>query len=191
MDFEDVISQVRNCIVCTEALPLGANPIVQASVRSKIVIIGQAPGLKAHLSRIPWNDPSGIRLRDWLEVTDEQFYNSGLFALLPMGFCYPGKAATGDMPPRKECAPLWHHLLLEEMKEVRLVLLVGKYAQHYYLKNKQSLTENIRHYADFLPQYFPLPHPSPRNFIWMNQNPWFQSEVLPDLRKLVKTALKI
>lgn len=191
MDFEDVISQVCNCTVCAEVLPLGPNPIVQASARSKIVIIGQAPGIKAHLSHKPWNDPSGIRLREWLEVTDEQFYNRDLFALIPMGFCYPGKAASGDMPPRKECAPLWHHALLGEMKEIRLVLLVGQYAQHYYLKNRQSLTENTRHYTDFLPKYFPLPHPSPRNFIWMNQNPWFASEVFPDLRKLVKTALEI
>jgi len=191
MDFDDLLLQVRNCNVCAEALPLGAKPIVQASPRSKIVIIGQAPGTKAHLSGKPWNDASGIRLREWLQVTDEEFYDPDLFALVPMGFCYPGKASSGDLPPRKECAPLWHLRLLNYMEDIRLVLLVGKYAQHHYLGNKDSLTANVRGYADFLPRYFPLPHPSPRNFIWMNQNPWFGSDVLPNLGKLVKTALEI
>lgn len=190
-NFDKLIEEVRACKVCEPFLPLGANPIVQANPMSKIAIIGQAPGLKVHETGVPWNDASGNELRKWLNVTVDQFYNPELFALLPIGFCYPGKGKSGDLPPRKECAPLWHTSLLDEMKEIQLILLIGQYSQKYYLKNKmnKNITENILNFNDYLPDYFPLPHPSPRNFIWMNKNPWFKENVLPELKNRVKNIL--
>lgn len=190
-NFDKLIEEVRACKVCEPFLPLGANPIVQANPMSKIAIIGQAPGLKVHETGVPWNDASGNELRKWLNVTVDQFYNPELFALLPIGFCYPGKGKSGDLPPRKECAPLWHTRLLDEMKEIQLILLIGQYSQKYYLKNKmnKNITENILNFNDYLPDYFPLPHPSPRNFIWMNKNPWFKENVLPELKNRVKNIL--
>lgn len=189
--FDELLQQIRKCKVCEAFLPLGANPVVQAHPESKIVIIGQAPGLKVHQSNIPWNDASGDQLRKWLGVSKEEFYDPEIFALIPMGFCYPGRGASGDLPPRKECAPLWHLSLLTEMKKAKLILLIGQYAQNYYLKGKKykTLTENIKYYKDFLPDYFPLPHPSPRNFIWMNKNQWFVESVLPELKNKVKAVL--
>ncbi|MDM1299989.1 uracil-DNA glycosylase family protein [Empedobacter falsenii] len=190
-NFDKLIEEVRACKVCEPFLPLGANPIVQANPMSKIVIIGQAPGLRVHETGVPWNDASGNELRKWLNVTVDQFYNPELFALLPIGFCYPGKGKYGDLPPRKECAPLWHTRLLDEMKEIQLILLIGQYSQKYYLKNKmnKNITENILNFNEYLPDYFPLPHPSPRNFIWMNKNPWFKENVLPELENRVKNIL--
>jgi len=189
--FDELLQQIRKCTVCEAFLPLGANPVVQAHPESKIVIIGQAPGLKVHQSNIPWNDASGNQLRKWLGVSKEEFYDPEIFALIPMGFCYPGRGTSGDLPPRKECAPLWHLPLLTELKKAKLILLIGQYAQNYYLKGKRykTLTENIKHYKDFLPGYFPLPHPSPRNFIWMNKNQWFVESVLPELKNKVKAVL--
>lgn len=189
--FDELLKQIRACTVCEPFLPLGANPIVQAHPKSKIVIIGQAPGLKVHQTGVPWNDPSGDQLRKWLNVTKEQFYNPELFALVPIGFCYPGKGQSGDLPPRKECAPLWHIRLLDEMKEVQLILLIGQYAQKYYLKGNmhKNITENVLHFNEYLPKYFPLPHPSPRNFIWMNKNPWFEEKVVPELKNKVAAIL--
>ncbi|WP_313304047.1 uracil-DNA glycosylase family protein [Empedobacter sp.] len=190
-NFDKLIEEVRACKVCEPFLPLGANPIVQANPMSKIAIIGQAPGLRVHETGVPWNDASGNELRKWLNVTVDQFYNPELFALLPIGFCYPGKGKSGDLPPRKECAPLWHTSLLDEMKEIQLILLIGQYSQKYYLKNKmnKNITENILNFNDYLPDYFPLPHPSPRNFIWMNKNPWFKENVLTELKNRVKNIL--
>lgn len=189
--FNELMQQIRACKVCESFLPLGANPVVQAHPESKIVIIGQAPGLKVHESNIAWNDASGDQLRKWLHVTKEQFYNPKLFALIPMGFCYPGKGTSGDPPPRKECAPLWHKKLLDEMYQVELILLIGHYSQRYYLKDKkhENSTENIRHFKEYLPKYFPLPHPSPRNFIWMNKNDWFATNVLPELKNRITAIL--
>ncbi|HLW41464.1 MAG TPA: uracil-DNA glycosylase family protein [Flavobacterium sp.] len=185
--FDELLQQIRKCTVCEAFLPLGANPVVQAHPESKIVIIGQAPGLKVHQSNIPWNDASGDQLRKWLGVNKEQFYDPKLFALVPMGFCYPGKGTSGDLPPRKECAPLWHSRLFAQMKEAELVFLIGQYAQKYYLKEKKykTITENIQNYKEFMPDYFPLPHPSPRNFIWMNKNQWFVEKVLPEVKNKV------
>lgn len=189
--FNELMQQIRACKVCESFLPLGANPVVQAHPESKIVIIGQAPGLKVHKSNIAWNDASGDQLRKWLHVTKEQFYDPKLFALIPMGFCYPGKGTSGDLPPRKECAPLWHKKLLDEMNQVELILLIGQYSQRYYLKGKkhENITENVRHFKEYLLKYFPLPHPSPRNFIWMNKNDWFTTDVLPELKKRVTAIL--
>lgn len=187
-----LLSEIKNCRACEEFLEHGANPVVAASPKSRIVIIGQAPGTKVHASGIPWNDKSGDNLRSWLGVSKEQFYDTNLFALVPMGFYYPGKGTSGDLPPRTECAPLWHGKLWKFMKNVELTLLVGQYAQEFYLgKNaKATLTENVKHFREYLPKYFPLPHPSPRNFLWMKRNPWFAEEALPVLKRKVKKILE-
>lgn len=161
-----------------------------ANPKSKIVIIGQAPGRKVHESGVPWDDKSGDNLRKWLGVTHEQFYDPTLFAVLPMGFCYPGTGKSGDLPPRPECAPQWHSKVLDHLKETELTLLIGQYAQEYYLqKSEQSLTETVKNYEAYLPNYFVLPHPSPRNNIWMKKNPWFGDNVLPALKNRIAAAI--
>jgi uracil-DNA glycosylase len=186
-----LLQQIKKCTHCQQHLPYPPKPVLQASSASKILIIGQAPGIKVQESGIPWDDKSGDELRRWLGVTKEQFYNSRLFALMPMGFCYPGKGRSGDLPPRPECAPLWHHQLWANMKEIQLTLLIGQYAQQYYLKEKSSptLTENVRQYKSFLPYYLPLIHPSPRNRIWQRKNPWFELDVVPELQNRVQKIL--
>ena len=187
-----LLKEIRNCQVCYQLLPLGANPIIAASSNSKIIIIGQAPGKIVHLSGIPWNDKSGDNLRNWLGIDNHTFYDENKIALMPMGFCYPGTGKSGDMPPRPECAPLWHKKLLDLMVNAQLILLIGQYAQNYYLagKAKSTLTETVRSFQLFLPAYFPLPHPSPRNNIWQSKNQWFGEEVLPMLKVKVKEILK-
>lgn len=184
---QDLLQEIRQCTICKDFLPLGPRPVLAASKDSKIVIIGQAPGIKVHNSGIPWDDASGKQLRRWLDVTEQQFYNTNLFAIIPMGFCYPGKGKSGDLPPRPECAPQWHPKLFNYMHKTKLVLLIGTYAQAYYLKTraKKNLTETVRAFQTYLPTYFPLPHPSPRNRFWLSKNPWFKSEVLPELKKQV------
>ncbi|MEC4114015.1 uracil-DNA glycosylase family protein [Myroides pelagicus] len=188
-EFEHVLSNIRACKLCEQELPLGANPIVLTGVNSKIIIIGQAPGLKVHLTGIPFNDKSGDQLRYWLGVTQEEFYNTDNFSIVPMGFCYPGKGKSGDLPPKKICAPTWHPLLLEQLTSVKLVLLIGKYAQDYYLKSNTTLTENVYSFEKYLPMYFPLPHPSPRNNIWKAKNKWFEQEVIPILQHQIRAIL--
>ncbi len=184
---QKLLSEIRACEVCKTHLPLGPRPIVAANPNSKIAIIGQAPGTKVHKTGVPWDDPSGKQLRKWLGVTDAVFYDESKIALIPMGFCYPGKGKSGDLPPRTECAPLWHALLLEKMPNLEMVVLIGMYAQKYYLKNtaKKTLTETVAAYETYLPNYLPLPHPSPRNRFWLTKNPWFEEDVLPELRRLV------
>jgi len=186
---ESLLSEIRDCTICP--LEHGHRPVIQASRQSKILIIGQAPGRKVHETGIPWNDPSGKNLRKWLEVTDEQFYDPDLFGLVPMGFCYPGHGKSGDLAPRSECAPKWHESLLSQMPEVKLILLFGKYAQERYLGNrmKDTLTETVRNFKEYLPEYIALPHPSPRNGIWLRKNPWFEEEVIPTLQRSVSKAL--
>ena len=186
-----LIQEIRMCTVCLPHLELGVNPILTADEASKIVIIGQAPGTVVHRSGIPWDDQSGTNLRSWMGVDKTTFYNPQKIALIPMGFCYPGKGKSGDLPPRKECAPLWHGQLLSKMKNIQLILLVGKYAQDYYLKtfSKRSLTETVQSHKEYLPEYFVLPHPSPRNNIWQAKNPWFRLEVIPDLQHKVREIL--
>lgn len=166
----------------------GWPPVYTASPRSRIVLVGQAPGRIAQETRTPWNDASGYTLRQWLGVTDEQFYDPDLFALMPMDFYYPGKAAHGDLPPRSEFAKKWHPRLLAQMPDVRLTILVGAHAQQYYLNKqaKRNLTETVAHYVEYLPHYFPLVHPSPLNFRWRARNPWFEMNVIPILSKMVK-----
>ncbi|MFV0565666.1 MAG: uracil-DNA glycosylase family protein [Flavobacteriaceae bacterium] len=183
---EDLLTEIRQCTICKNFLPLGPRPIVSAASHSKIVIIGQAPGIKVHQTGIAWNDPSGNQLRKWLNVTTEQFYNPENFAIMPMGFCYPGKGKSGDLPPRPECAPQWHGKLFDQMENVKLVLLIGKYAQDYYLQDKteKNLTETVKKFKAYLPKYLPLPHPSPRNRFWLAKNPWFEKEVVPELQNI-------
>lgn len=187
-----LLLQIRNCRECEKHLEAGVNPVISASTKSKIIIIGQAPGKIVHNTGIPWNDKSGDTLRNWLGVDKEIFYNDTVFALMPMGFCYPGKGRSGDLPPRKECAPLWHNKLLSMMKETKLILLIGQYAQNYYLKEvcKENLTTTVKNFKEHLPVYFPLPHPSPRNNIWQAKNDWFRLEVLPELKKQIEAIIK-
>jgi uracil-DNA glycosylase len=188
MIMEKLLTEIRKCTVCKRYLPNKPRPIIQASSKSKILIIGQAPGQKVQDSGIPWDDKSGDELRRWLNVTKEQFYDNSLFALMPMGFCYPGKGTSGDLPPRPECAPLWHGKVLSQMKNIKLTILIGQYAQKFYLGKdfNPSITENIKNYKKFMPTYLPLVHPSPRNRIWQMKNPWFEKKIIPVLREKVK-----
>lgn len=189
---QDLLSEIRGCQVCKAHLPLDPRPIVAGNINSKIVVIGQAPGRKVHIENKPWDDPSGRKLREWLGVTDETFYNPDNFAIIPMGFCYPGKGKSGDLPPRKECAPLWHGKVWKSLKNVQLILLIGKYAQDQYLGKlaKKNLTENVLHYEEYLPKYFLLPHPSPVNRFWRSKNPWFEEDVVEVLQEIVSQILK-
>ena len=186
-----LFNKIRRCEVCKDHLPLGPRPVVQLNPYSKIIIISQAPGRRVHETGIPWNDASGRKLREWMNVDEDMFYDSSVFSIMPMSFCYPGKAISGDLPPRLECAPLWHPQFFESIKNKPLIILIGQYAQRYYLKNKfnGSLTETVKNYATFLPEYFPLPHPSPRNQNWVKINPWFMKSVIPELQKRIKLAI--
>lgn len=188
---EKLKDTIADCIICANFLPNRPRPIVQFSSKSKLLIIAQAPGQKAHDRGIPFDDLSGENLRTWLGVSREQFYNPELFAIMPMGFCFPGKGKSGDLPPRKECAPQWHNKIMEQMKNLELIILVGKYAQEYYLKDNpyKNLTETVISYQEFLPKYFPLVHPSPLNFRWHGKNKWFLESITPELKKMVATIL--
>jgi uracil-DNA glycosylase len=190
---EALLKAIKNCQVCEKHLALGVNPIMAAGINSKIVIIGQAPGRIVHETSIPWNDKSGDNLRQWLGVDKATFYNPEHIALIPMGFCYPGTGKSGDLPPRPECAPLWHHQLLSLMPQVQLTLLIGQYAQNYYLRDQAqaTLTDTVQQFERYLPRYLPLPHPSPRNNIWQAKNPWFAELVLPELKRRVKNILTL
>ena len=181
----DLLKQVRACEICD--LPLGPNPVLRADERARILIIGQAPGTKVHHSGIPWNDPSGDRLRLWLNLDRDAFYDESRVAIIPMAFCYPGKGKSGDLPPPPICSETWHEALLNHMPAVKITLLVGKYAQDYYLgKSKETLTERVRRWRDFAPRFWVMPHPSPRNQIWLKRNPWFEADVVPALQKHLK-----
>ena len=190
LELRDLLADIRACRHCEAQLPLGANPVLRASAGARLMIVGQAPGTRVHATGIPWNDPSGDRLRTWLQLDRETFYDESKIAIVPMGFCYPGKGKSGDLPPRPECAQLWHERLLVQMPALELVLLVGSYAQNHYLgKSRETLTERVRRWRDFAPRYIPTPHPSPRNTLWLRRNPWFEAEVVPEMGRRVHQLL--
>jgi len=183
-----LIRQARECRVCAPHLPLGPRPVFLVGKGARLMIVGQAPGRRAHQTGIPWNDPSGDQLRAWLRMDRAQFYDARRVAIVPTGLCYPGSGERGDLPPRPECAPLWQPRFRAALPGIRLTLLVGMHAQAYYLgtKRKRSLALTVRAWREYLPEFFPLPHPSPRNRLWMKNNPWFVKEVLPALRRRVR-----
>ncbi len=190
--FSQLLREIRACRICAASLPHEPRPIIRASLNSKLCIIGQAPGLRVHQSGLSFDDPSGDRLRDWLGVTKETFYDEQQVAIVGMGFCFPGYNAHGsDLPPRKECAPAWHPRLFELLGEPPLTLLIGGYAQKRYLgpRARENMTETVRAWRSFTPRYIPLPHPSWRNNAWLKNNPWFGEELLPYLRKRVRHVL--
>lgn len=184
--------EISACRLCEFHLPHGVRPVVSFSSTARLLIIGQAPGSKVHESGVPWDDASGDRLREWTGLTREEMYDPEHVALVPMAFCYPGKASGGDKPPRRECAPQWHERVLAELPEDRLTLLVGTYAQARYLPSAKqaSMTERVRRFREFLPGFFPLPHPAWRSTIWMRKNSWFEAEVLPVLRSEIAQLMR-
>ncbi|WP_390347487.1 uracil-DNA glycosylase family protein [Variovorax boronicumulans] len=186
-----LLAEIRACRACEAHLPLGPRPIVQASASARLLIVGQAPSLTVHQTGVPWNDKSGDQLRCWLGIDRELFYDATRIAIVPMGYCYPGRGKSGDLPPRKECAPLWHDRLLAQMPHIALTLLIGQYAQRHFLSKtaRGGVTETVEAFADYAPRFVPLPHPSPRNTAWFQHHPWFEREVLPVLRERVQQAL--
>lgn len=192
MSLARIVAEARACRLCAAHLPLGPRPVLRARSSARILIVGQAPGTKVHETGIPWNDASGDRLRDWFALDRETFYDEARIAIVPMGFCYPGRDAHGgDKPPRPECAPAWHPPILEHLPRIEVTLLVGSYAQRYYLKQRRapSLTETVRAWRDYMPAMIPLPHPSWRNTAWLRRNPWFEAELVPTLRARVAELL--
>jgi uracil-DNA glycosylase len=188
-----LLGEVRACTLCAESLPLGPRPTVRAKRSARLLIVGQAPGTKVHETGIPWNDPSGNRLREWLSIGRDDFYDEAKVAIIPMGFCYPGRLPNGgDAPPRPECAPRWHARLRALLPNIELTLLVGSYAQAYYLKDRRArtMTETVANWRTFLPDVLPTPHPSWRTTAWQKKNPWFEEELLPALRERVRRLLK-
>lgn len=189
--FSELIDSVHQCRICEKSLPRGPRPVLQVHPQARILIAGQAPGRRVHESGIPFDDPSGDRLREWLNVTKESFYDETKIAILPMGFCYPGTGKSGDLPPRPECAETWRQQLLEYLPQIGLTLVIGKFAQRWHLPDmRRNLTETVRAWRDFGPRTIPLPHPSPRNNIWLKRNPWFSESLLPHLRKMAREALE-
>ena len=184
---ETLLTEVRACTICT-GLPLGPKPLLQADSAAQILLVGQAPGSKTHEKGRPFDDVSGKRLRDWLGVTEEQFYDPRLFAIIPMGFCFPGTGKGGDMPPRPECAPAWRQPLLDALPNIRLTLVLGQYAMNWHLADRRSrtLTDTVKRWREFWPELLPLPHPSPRNIRWFKANPWFETDVIPVLQDRVR-----
>ncbi len=187
------LAEVRNCTLCREHLPLGPRPVLVADSRARLLVIGQAPGTRVHASGIPWDDPSGDRLRNWLGLTPAEFYDARKIAIVPMGLCYPGRGKSGDLPPRPECAPHWHRRILEQLPNIETTLLIGQYAQRYYLHGQgarhKNLTERVKAWREYAPRRVPLVHPSPRNQFWLQSNPWFEQELIPALRRQVRRLL--
>lgn len=190
-DLTALLDEVRGCRICAAHLPLGPRPVFQVDPRARVLIAGQAPGRKVHETGVPFDDPSGDRLREWMGVDRPTFYAPDKIAILPMGFCYPGAGKSGDLPPRKECAEAWRARLLGVMPRIALTLVIGQYAQDWHLggRQKASLTETVRNWREFWPDVLPLPHPSPRNNIWLRRNPWFEGEVLGLLRARIADLL--
>jgi len=182
---------IRACRLCAEHLPLGPRPVFQFSPTARILVVGQAPGRRVHETGLPFNDPSGDRLRDWLGMDRATFYDRKRMAIVPMGFCYPGTGKSGDLPPRPECAAAWRKPILQALRAVALTLAIGQYAIAWHLgaRSKSNLTETVRAWREYGPALLPLPHPSPRNNLWLKKNPWFERDVLPELRRRVAAAL--
>ncbi|MBX9632333.1 MAG: uracil-DNA glycosylase family protein [Burkholderiales bacterium] len=192
MNLEALVREARACTVCAAHLPHPPRPVLRVGKSARLLIIGQAPGRRVHASGIPWNDPSGQRLRDWLGLAPEVFYDERRVAILPIGLCYPGTVNGADLPPRKECAPLWHPRIVPALGEVRLTLLVGSYAQAFHLADlrKPAMTETVRAFREYLPSFLPLPHPSWRNSGWLKRNAWFEAELVPELRRLIRATVE-
>lgn len=191
LPFDELVRQVRACTICADALPLGPRPVVQLSPESRILVVGQAPGRRVHETGLPFNDPSGDRLRQWMGITRKVFYDDRKLAILPMGFCYPGTGKSGDLPPRPECAPAWRNALLERLPDIGLTLVIGQYAHAWHLKDREkSVTENVRNWQRYWPEVLPMPHPSPRNNLWLRRNPWFEEQVIPELQKRIAGLLE-
>ena len=181
-----LLAEIRQCRLCEGLIP-EPHPVLRASETAKLLIIGQAPGTKVHASGIPWDDASGKRLREWMGIDKDLFYDESRIAIVPMGFCYPGKGRSGDLPPRPECARTWHGRLREHLPNIQCTLLIGSYAQSHYLSDSyKSLTERLRNWQELAPSVFVLPHPSPRNLMWLRKNPWFEQDVIPPLQDVVK-----
>ena len=186
-----LLAEIRNCRACAAHLPLGPRPVVQASASARLLIVGQAPSMTVHATGLPWNDKSGEQLRRWLGIEREVFYDATQVAIMPMGYCYPGRGTSGDLPPRRECAELWHARLLAQMKNIELTLLIGQYAQRHFLgtARKINVTKTVEAFAEYAPRFIPLPHPSPRNTGWFKHHPWFERDVLPVLRERVRQLI--
>jgi uracil-DNA glycosylase len=188
--FASLLAEVRACTICAAHLPHGPRPVLQIHPQARILIASQAPGRKVHESGVPFDDASGDRLREWMGVTREVFYDSRRIAILPMGLCFPGTSKSGDLPPRPECMLAWHDLLLGHLRHLEITLVVGQYAQTYHMNEvRASLTETVRNWRSHWPKIVPLPHPSPRNNIWLSRNPWFEKELVPILRRRVSEIL--
>lgn len=190
-NFDQLLTNILNCTICEKELPLGANPVLQIDPKAQILIVGQAPGIRVHKTGIPFNDPSGDRLRNWMNIDKETFYNKEKIAILPMAFCYPGTGKSGDLPPDPRCKKHWREKILKELPNIKLTLVIGKYAMDYHLKDNQAknLTKTVENWQDYLPEIIPLPHPSPRNNIWLKKNPWFEKEVISQLRNIISNIL--
>jgi uracil-DNA glycosylase len=186
---DELLIAVRKCRACEKQLPFGPRPVLQAGKTARILVVGQAPGIRVHTTGIPWDDPSGERLRMWMGLDADRFYDESQIAIIPMGYCYPGRGRGGDLPPRRECATLWLDHLLAMLPQIELTLLIGLHAQRHFLSNrrKHSLTDTVKAWREFAPEYLPLPHPSARNTPWFQRNPWFEHELLPMLRERVKS----
>ncbi len=187
-----LLAEIRKCRICAGHLPHAPRPVLAATTQARIMIAGHAPGIRVHRSGVPWDDPSGDRLRDWLGVGRDSFYDPTRFAIIPMGFCYPGTVkGSGDLPPRPECAETWHRRLMQTLPQVEFTIVLGRYAQEWHLDKgrKRTLTETVAGWNDYMPRYLPLPHPSGRNNGWLARNPWFGSEVIPALRHRVASLL--
>jgi uracil-DNA glycosylase len=186
-----LLAAVRDCRACEAQLPLGPRPVLRAAESARILLVGQAPGARVHMTGIPWDDPSGERLRQWMEVGKDVFYDESRIAIIPMGYCYPGRGKGGDMPPRRECAELWLDHLLAKLPRIELTLLIGQHAQRHYLghRRKSSLAETTKAWREYAPRYIPLPHPSPRNTPWLQRNSWFEQQLLPELRVRIGALL--